>query len=979
MKIIVNPHKLEIAKEPVNEREIDITKCEFEFADEITNDYVKEAYFTFDGTTYKQIIVNNECSIPYEVLEKKGQVEIGVVAFKTEGAEEIKRYNPSPAYFNTWVGSLKDEYENTEPITPTDKEQIESAIASIQAEQVTQNENISQNTSNITSLSEGKQDKLISGQNIKTINNESLLGAGNLEVITDLSDYYTKEQTDDLLDDKADRSEIPDVSEFITKDVDNLTNYTKTNDMNTAINTAVGNERTSRESSDVALQNQIDAITASSDVVDVVSTYQELSDYDTSSLTEDDIIKVMQDETHSNAISYFRWQLSTWVYIGSEGPFYTKGETDTLLNNKANVSDLPDLTNYVKNTDYATSSKGGVITIANGYATGMTNDGKLYALSRQYSTYQSGNDGMFISKGTLENVITGKQLVNQSTLETSQAEQDDTIEGLQAELERYKLLENALPHTENETPSDYVTLENTAKSPMEIDPIPQTSQETTTGKNLANINIIGRVPSVSNGQLVPLANGATTDLIMIDNTKNYTLSYVLETTGTCFVFFYDENESYLGNNDNIQSGYNLTSSQYFSNSKYLRLRFGSYANFSNIQLEEGSTATSYEPYTGGIPAPNPDYPQEIHRTTGDNQVKVVGKNLLYINRNLGSPSSTSFGNTEKRTFDISTYIKGLTSNNYYYSDRVVVNSISNDSITFTATSGGYGVAFPTILKVGAQYTFSTNISSISNVILRVSFYKEDGTFISQEATATTQTELSFVVPNDTYYTLVLLTPASNVQTTFSNIQLEQSSSATPYTPYEETTYPLSLGNKEMFNINGVYDGFVYDETEDKFYINRNIGKVVLNGSENWDSLVSYDHNGYYCDVNGILVSDNNTNPALLLSNYFKGYSVNDLFQYNLSNNGIVRRTNQTQIIVRNDNVNSLNDFKIWLSSHNTTINYIMGTTILEEITDTTLISQLRAIKNALSMQGMTHVISTSSGTNLPFLIKARAVQNIVNS
>ena len=35
---------------------------------------------------------------------------------------------------------------------------------------------------------------LVSGENIKTINNESLLGSGNLEVITDLSDYYTKEE-----------------------------------------------------------------------------------------------------------------------------------------------------------------------------------------------------------------------------------------------------------------------------------------------------------------------------------------------------------------------------------------------------------------------------------------------------------------------------------------------------------------------------------------------------------------------------------------------------------------------------------------------------------------------------------------------------------------------------------------------------------------------------------------------------------------
>ena len=128
MKLIVNPHKIEIEKTPVNEREINISKCEFVFANEITNDYVKEAYFTFKGTTYKQIIVNNECAFPSEVLTEKGDVEIGVVAFLVENDTEIKRYNPSPAYFNTWLGSLKDNAENSEPITPSEMEQYEQAL-----------------------------------------------------------------------------------------------------------------------------------------------------------------------------------------------------------------------------------------------------------------------------------------------------------------------------------------------------------------------------------------------------------------------------------------------------------------------------------------------------------------------------------------------------------------------------------------------------------------------------------------------------------------------------------------------------------------------------------------------------------------------------------------------------------------------------------------------------------------------------------
>ena len=130
MKIRVNPHTVEIVKEqtePINEREIKVSKCEFEFDEAITSDFVKEAYFTLNGETYKQIIVNNECDYPSEVLTKKGTLEIGVVAYLVENEQEIKRYNPSPDYFESWVGSLKDA-ENSEPITPSEMEQFEQAL-----------------------------------------------------------------------------------------------------------------------------------------------------------------------------------------------------------------------------------------------------------------------------------------------------------------------------------------------------------------------------------------------------------------------------------------------------------------------------------------------------------------------------------------------------------------------------------------------------------------------------------------------------------------------------------------------------------------------------------------------------------------------------------------------------------------------------------------------------------------------------------
>lgn len=41
-----------------------------------------------------------------------------------------------------------------------------------------------------------------------------------------------------------------------------------------------------------------------------------------------------------------------------------------------------------------------------------------------------------------------------------------------------------------------------------------------------------------------------------------------------------------------------------------------------LQLESGSSATSFEPYVGGIPSPNPDYPQAIQTVTGEQTVTV---------------------------------------------------------------------------------------------------------------------------------------------------------------------------------------------------------------------------------------------------------------------------------------------------------------------------------------------------------------------
>lgn len=83
----------------------------------------------------------------------------------------------------------------------------------------------------------GKQDTLISGVNVKTINNQSILGSGNIEIQastgeTDLSDYYTKEETDSTfatvsqMENKVDKIEGKSlISDEEIQRLSTLTNY----------------------------------------------------------------------------------------------------------------------------------------------------------------------------------------------------------------------------------------------------------------------------------------------------------------------------------------------------------------------------------------------------------------------------------------------------------------------------------------------------------------------------------------------------------------------------------------------------------------------------------------------------------------------------------------------------------------------------------------------------------------------------------
>ena len=128
-----------------------------------------------------------------------------------------------------------------------------------------------------------------------------------------------------------------------TSDIQNDSGFATTTEVNSAVSThnssqeahsyirgLISDETTNRQNADNDLQGQIDAISASSDVTDIVGTYAELQAYDTSKLKDNDIIKVLQDETEGGATTYYRWNKHTETFslIGEEGPYYTKSQAD---------------------------------------------------------------------------------------------------------------------------------------------------------------------------------------------------------------------------------------------------------------------------------------------------------------------------------------------------------------------------------------------------------------------------------------------------------------------------------------------------------------------------------------------------------------------------------------------------------------------------------------------------------------------------
>ncbi len=193
-----------------------------------------------------------------------------------------------------------------------------------------------------------------------------------------------------------------------------------------------------------------------------------------------------------------------------------------------------------------------------------------------------------------------------------------------------------------------LVLPNSLDAPLErLELGGKTEQVQTSGKNLVNANVYeqGYLTSVNAGDKVSLTQmqkSFTTNMeVSSMQGKNVSVSVrTKEKTGKKYVFTDETDTIITGVFDTGSNNYsefkNITIPK---NAKklFFSVTYDAQEN-TELQVELGTTVTTYEPYTGGKPSPSQEYQQEIksvgkwNEGTQKYEIEVVlsGKNLLDI-------------------------------------------------------------------------------------------------------------------------------------------------------------------------------------------------------------------------------------------------------------------------------------------------------------------------------------------------------------
>ena len=163
-------------------------------------------------------------------------------------------------------------------------------------------------------------------------------------------------------------------------------------------------------------------------------------------------------------------------------------------------------------------------------------------------------------------------------------------------------------------------------------------------------------------------------------------------------------------------------------------------------------------------------------------------------------------------------------------------------------------------------------------------------------------------------------------------------------------YTFNLGDIELCKI-GDYEDRIYKDNG-KWYVEKNIGKVVLDGTENW-TYTSGTRERFTISINDIALQPfNSSAPIVAISNYFVGTTWYNLYNNTSLNNALSSHDSNHQLNLRATQFNgSTSDFKTWLSTNKPELIYVSITPTYTEITDPILLEQLNNVGQRLLFCG----------------------------
>ena len=439
---------------------------------------------------------------------------------------------------------------------------------------------------------------------------------------------------------------------------------------------------------------------------------------------------------------------------------------------------------------------------------------------------------------------------------------------------------------------------------------------------------------------------------MIFDEVEYTLSEITQTNPNINFWLFGRNS----NNSSLifYNSSKLYSCQMYYNNVLVRDFIPCYRNSDNevglydlvndvFYTNQGTGVFSY-----GSVAPTPDAPVDIRVVTGTQTINITGKNLFnadtIIPISIGSRTYITYDSTNKSfTFtaqETSSYNYFPVDSGTSYINNIEINVLQNTDYTFSFS------------RTSNETRIAIYGANSNNGYTRITSFDTSDTL-----TFNTSTYTEIAVRFD-------VTASAGTNITFSNLQLELGASKTDYEPYyAPQTYPINLGNMELCKI-GTYEDEIYKDNG-KWYKKANIGKVILNGSEEY-TLQS--------NIGGLGLTRFRLNSTLdnalnissrepIVSNYF----------FNLSNSGGHKKGGgfvaslYLYLYFDYDGVTK-SDWTTWLSTHNTTVYYVLATPTITKITDTTLISQL---ENIAVFTGTNHFTISNSNNALPSIYVKR--------